>query len=128
MASNSKRNIQTQLIKRRNARRFKKAFVRVVSKQNQVKRVLHCQKYENQQLEFWHPIHFSDEAHIDSYQLSAGYILRPESYGQPYLSENMQMEHFEAAHRLHIAATVSWHHKGVLQFYNNELLPVSVTG
>jgi hypothetical protein len=33
------------------------------------------------------------------------------------------MEHFEAAYRIHIAATVSWHHKGALQFYNDEPLP-----
>jgi len=33
----------------------------------------------------------------------------------------MQMEHFQnTSQRLHIAATISWHHKGTLQFYNDE--------
>ena len=33
----------------------------------------------------------------------------------------MQMEHFDnLSQRLHIAATVSWHHKGAIQFYNDE--------
>jgi hypothetical protein len=52
-------------------------------------------------------IYYSDKAHIDLYYLATEYILRPEGYGQRYLLENMQMEYFKAAFRIHIAATVS---------------------
>lgn len=116
-----KRNVQKQLQKRRKARRFKKAWVRAVSKTNQKKRVLHCQIYKDKPLEFWQTIHFSDEAHIDPSQSRAEYILREE--GTRLEPKNMQMEHFATANRLHLAATISWHHKGNLQFYGNEPVP-----
>jgi len=113
-----KRNLQQQLWKRRKARRYKKAWVRAVSKINQKKRVIHCRQYKDKPLEFWQDKHFSDESHIDPYQLSAEYILREE--GTRLLPKNMQMEHFATVNRLHIATTVSWHHKGELHFYNDE--------
>lgn len=115
-----KRNLQYQLWTRRRARRRKKRWVRAVSKINQGKRVIYCTAYQDKTVEdFWQFIHFSDEAHLDPYQSSAEYILRPD--GEALLPENMQMEHFDnLSQRLHIAATVSWHHKGALQFYNDE--------
>jgi hypothetical protein len=94
--------------------------VRAVSKTNRRKRVIYCTAYQGKTIEdYWQFIHFSDEAHLDPYQSSAEYILRPD--GEALLPENMQMEHFDnLSQRLHIAATVSWHHKGALQFYNDE--------
>jgi hypothetical protein len=114
----SKRTLQQQLLKRRHARKRKKAWVRAVSKINQQKRVVHCIQYQDKLLSFWQNIHFTDEAHIDPYQSSAEWILRPD--GERLLPENMQMEHFDSSYRLHIAASISWHHKGALQFYNDE--------
>jgi hypothetical protein len=114
-----RRNLSKQLYKRRKARRFKKAWVRAVLRINQVKRAIHCKQYRDESVEFWYNKHFSDEAHIDPFQSSAEYILREE--GTRLNPENMQMEHFSNySQRLHIAATISWHHKGELHFYNDE--------
>jgi DDE superfamily endonuclease len=117
----SKRAVEVQLRKRRKARRYKKAWVRAVSKINQKKRVIHCQKYKDENLNFWYNKHFSDEAHIDPSQSSAEWILREE--GTRLNPENMQMEHFDSSFKVHIAATISIHHKGALQFYNDEPAP-----
>src|SRR5208337_4080379 len=85
-----KRNLQTQLRKRRKARRYKKAFVRAVSKINQRKRVEFATLHQGKTIDnFWQYIHFSDEAHIDPYQSSAEYILREE--GTRFEPKNMQM-------------------------------------
>ena len=115
-----KRNLQYQLWTRRRARRRKKAWVRAISKVNQQKRVAYCTAHQGDTIQdYWQYIHFSDEAHIDPYQSSTEWILRPD--GERLLPENMQMEHFDnPSQRLHIAASVSWHHKGALQFYNDE--------
>ena len=113
-----KRNLQLQLWKRRKARHFKKAWCRAISKINQGKRVSHCLKYKDRPLAFWYNMHFSDEAHIDPSQSSTEWILREE--GTRLEPRNMQMEHHPSKIRVHVATTISWHHKGPLHFYNAE--------
>jgi len=115
-----KRNLQVQLWKRRRSRKYKKAFTRAVSKINQKRRVEWCLKYQGISVNrLWQFVHFTDEAHVDPYQSSAKWILREE--GSRYESRNMQMEYFQnPSQRLHLAASISYHHKGELQFYNDE--------
>jgi hypothetical protein len=55
---------------------------------------------------------------IHTSQVRSGFYEKKDPRYEP---ENMQIEHFQnPSQRLHIAATISYHHKGALQFYYDE--------
>lgn len=63
-------------------------------------------------------MHFTDGAHFDPDQTFQERILREED--TRYEPENMQSLPDMKGVKLHIAASISWHHKGSSQFYNDE--------
>ena len=101
------------------AARFKKAKVKTLSQKNERIRVLYGKEHENHTIEnFWQYVHFTDEAHFDPDQTYQERVLREE--GTRYESENMQKMPDMKGVKLHLAASISWHHKGPLTFYNDE--------
>lgn len=114
----SSRTLRRALTSRRNARRYKKAVVRKISDKNKQLRVQYGLEHKDKSMEFWESVHWTDEAHIDPSQVSSQYILREEGtrYDPSNIEERSELKGVE----FHIAASVSWHHKSPLQFYNDE--------
>ena len=69
-------------------------------------------------MDFWCDVHFTDEAHIDPSSVFNQTILREE--GTRYEPENLQEVPKSEGVKLHVAASVSWFHKGPIKFYNDE--------
>ena len=82
-------------------------------------RVAYGYKHKDDTLEkFWAFVHWTDEAHGDLKAQGTGQILREE--GTAYHPENLQpFEDLEGC-TVHVAASVSYHHKSELTFYNDE--------
>lgn len=120
----SKRTLQRAL-QPRQARRYRKAVARAISDKNQGERVQYGKEHKGKTIEdFWQYIHFTDEAHIDPSEFAQEYVLREQ--GTRYEAYNLQKnstqniwQSLDGA-KLHIAASISWHHKSELLFYNDE--------
>ena len=63
-------------------------------------------------------MHFTNEAHFDSNQMFEERVLREKS--TRYETKNLQTMFDMKKIKLHVAASISWHYKGTLQFYNDE--------
>ena len=63
---------------------------------------------------FFQYVHFSDEAYFDPDQTYNQFILREE--GTRYEPENMQSMPDIKGVKLHVAASISWHHKGAFAY------------
>ena len=101
------------------ASRFKKAIVRSISNKNKLLRKQYAESHKTHTVvDYWQYVHFTDEAHFDSDQMFQERTLREE--GTRYEQENMQTMSDMKEVKLHVAASISWHHKGALQFYNDE--------
>jgi hypothetical protein len=101
------------------ASRFKEARVRMLSNKNKQLRVQYAEKHKSHTIEdFWQRVHFTDEAHFDPDQMYEERVLREE--GTRYEPENLQTMPEMKEVKLHVTASISWHHKGALQFYNDE--------
>ena len=120
------RTLQKNLTTRRHyAKRYKMAKVKEISPKNKKERVRYAEKHKDETVQsFWQYVHWIDEAHIDPSMEPRQYILREE--GTRLQSENMQEMKETVGVRYHIAASVSWHHKGLLQFYNDENDPPEI--
>ena len=74
---------------------------------------------------FWQYVNFTDEKHVDPGQVMRERILRKP--GTAFEQENVQeMPNFQGI-TLHLATSISWHHKGRLQWYNDEKHQPEVT-
>lgn len=115
----SKRTIQKYMAKNK-VQRYKKAIVRSISSKNTRQRETYGWDHQGHTIaNFWQFVYFTDECHIDPHQISQAYVLRPQ--GTRYNVENLQQEPLTTTGvKLHLAASVSWHHKSPLQFYNDE--------
>lgn len=102
------------------SRKYKQAFVRKVLSTFQIAaRIAYAEQYVGQSFdECFKYVMFTDEAHIDPTSQRVGQILREE--GTRYDDENIQRRVAKSGSRFHIAASVSWYHKGKLMFYNDE--------
>jgi hypothetical protein len=101
------------------SRRYKKAIVRLISSRNTRQREMYGWDHKHHTVaNFWQFVHFTDECHIDPHQISQAYVLRRQ--GTRYNVENLQEPLISTGVKLHLAASVSWHHKSPLQFYNDE--------
>ena len=99
--------------------RFKKARIRTISQKNMKLRVEYELNHQYHTIDdYWQYVHFIDEAHFDSHQTFEERVLREE--GTRYESKNLQTMPEMKGVKLHVAASISWHHKGALQFYNDE--------
>ena len=99
--------------------RYKKARVSSLSIKNKSLRIQYAKDHELHTMHnFWQHVHFTDETHFDSNQMFDERVLREE--GTRYEPKNTQTMSIMKEVKLHVAASVSWHHKGALQFYNDE--------
>lgn len=114
------RTLQRECKRRRpKAGRYRMAKVKMISEKNKRLRVEYGKRHRDETLKsFWQYIHFTDEAHVDPDQVHSEHILREE--GTRYEAENMQPMPDMKGVKFHFAASISWHHKGKLQFYNDE--------
>ena len=96
--------------------RSKRQKTSKISDTNKAKRKQYGDKYRHETVEsLWQWIHWTDESHIDRAMAVDQYIFREEGN-----SEGLVMEEPTPGHLvLHIAASISWHHKGNLIFYND---------
>jgi hypothetical protein len=93
--------------------------VKDISSKNRKLRVKYDHRHKDETIEFfWQYVHFTNEAHVDSKELYSKRILREED--TRYESQNMQSMFEMKEIKLHFAASVSWHHKSLLIFYNDE--------
>ena len=73
---------------------------------------------------FWQYISYSDEAHYDPDEVSKGRVLR--EIGTRFDADNMQVRPELSGVQVHYSASVSWHHKSDLTFYNDENDPPKI--
>ena len=101
------------------AGRYRMLKVKEISPKNRKLRVEYGHRHKDETIEsFWQYVHFTDEAHADPGELYSKRVLREE--GTRYEPENMQSMPYMKGVKLHFAASVSWHHKSPLIFYNDE--------
>lgn len=120
----SKRALQ-QALQPQRARRYKKAITRCISEKNKGERVQYGKEHKGKTIrDFWEYVHFTDEAHIDPSEFGQGYILREPGtrYEACNLQEQSSQKEWESlgGAKLYIAASISWHYKSPLLFYNDE--------
>ena len=108
----SSRTLRAAFNQRRpRASRFKKVKIRTISEKNKKFRVQYGLDHQHHIVEnFFQYVHFSDEAHFDLDQIYNQFILRKKDI--KYESENMQSMPDMKDVKLHVAAFISWHHKG----------------
>lgn len=105
-----------------NARRYEKPFVSNVSEKNKPLRVQYGQEYEKETIRgFWEWIWFTDEAHYLSLKLQnkAEYELRIPGQERGH---NVATESGLDV-TIHVAAGISYNHKGPLIFYHDPAEP-----
>ena len=101
---------------------FKRPKVKKISVKNKKLRVEYEHRHESETiLSFWQYVTFTDEAHVDPGQIHRTCILREE--GTRLNPDNMQEMPDTQGIKLHMAASISWHKKGPLIFYNDEQDP-----
>jgi hypothetical protein len=99
--------------------RFKKAIIRPISNKNKLLRKQYAETHKmHTVVDFWQYVHFTNEAHFDSNQMFQKQTLREEDI--KYEKKNMQTMSNMKRIKLHVVVSISWHHKGTLQFYNDE--------
>lgn len=104
----------------RGGQKYKQAFVsKLTRSQNTAKRIDYAREHVDQSLdECFKYVVFTDEAHIDPTSQRAGEILRER--GTRYDASNILERRPKSGSKFHIAASISWYHKGKLVFYNDE--------
>jgi hypothetical protein len=97
-------------VRKSRVERYKMTKLRMISHKNKTLRIIYEKKHKNYTIEnFWQYIHFIDETHFDSNQTFQKRILREES--TRYETENMRTLSNMKRIKLHIAVSISWHHK-----------------
>ena len=97
----------------------RKPKVKKISSSNKKIRVRYGEEHQNDNVEsLWQWVFFTDEAHYDPGQISRQNVLREE--GTRLNTENMQEMPDMKGNKLHMAASINWHVKGPLKFYNDE--------
>jgi hypothetical protein len=101
------------------ADQYRMLKVKKISSKNRKLRMKYDHRHKNETIEsFWQYVHFTNETHADPKELYSKRILREED--TRYESENMQSMSDMKKIKLHFAASVFWHHKSFLIFYNDE--------
>lgn len=107
------------------AGRYKMTKVKAISDKNKQLRVEYRLQHENETIYlFWQFVHYTEKAHLDPAECFSKRILREE--GTRFEAKNMQPMPDMKGVKLHFAASIPWHHKGALQFYNDEHDPPPV--
>jgi DDE superfamily endonuclease len=113
------RSLQAAVSRRFNARRTKRPRTKPISKNNKIKRTNYGEEHQKKSIRrFWSRVSFTDESHFNSKDLSnrTGYELRQPGVQPPTIQETDQIQ---LDITLHVAASVSYNHKGIFLFYND---------
>jgi curved DNA-binding protein CbpA len=98
---------------------FKKKIIWSINNKNKLLRKQYAETHKmHTVVDFWQYVHFTNEAHFDSNQMLQKQTLREEDIR--YEKKNMQTMSNMKRIKLHVVVFISWHHKEVLQFYNDE--------
>ena len=101
------------------AQLFVQRQIQEIRPYNEEERMAYALEHKDKTVDnFWQFVHFSDEAHIDPDVICRHRILREK--GTATAPENLQRVPDFGGCKIHIAASVSWHHKSPLVFYNDE--------
>ncbi len=101
------------------AERYRMIKIKKISLKNQKLRVEYDHRHKDETIDsFWQYVHFTNEARLNSNETYSKRILREE--GTRYETRNMQFMLNMKEVKLHFAASIFWHHKSPLLFYNDE--------
>ena len=113
------RTLKRNMIGREHAHPFKRAKVSLLTNKHKAARVQFGKDYQHETVwSHWQFVYFTDEAHFDATEIPRDYVLRRE--GDRYEPENVQQMPDKGGVDLHCAASISWWHKGPIEFYNDE--------
>jgi hypothetical protein len=117
----SKRTIQRNMTNRRNARQYRKIQVKPISLANKRKRVDYGEAYRGRSIkDYWQFVYFTDEAHFRSEELANKSEYEYRQSGTEQRLANLQETTSSSLNvTLHVAAGISWHGKGMFEFYND---------
>jgi hypothetical protein len=110
---------------RAGARRFKKGYTSEISDNNKTKRVEYGEEHKEKTLTgFWQWVWFTDEVHLLSAKLQNAPEYELRFPGQERRKESLkETKSSGLAVTIHIAAGVSYNHKGPLIFYKDPKEP-----
>lgn len=117
------RTLQAEFKACYNAKRYKKLNTKGISKKNKGLRVRYGWEHKGKKIiKFWRRVYFTDEGHFNSKELSnkTEYELRIPGVTPSTIQERDQNP---LDITLHVAAGISYNHKGVFLFYNDPAEP-----
>jgi hypothetical protein len=101
------------------ADRYRMIIVKLINLKNRQLRVEYDHRHVIETMNsFWQYVHFTNETHLNSNKIFAKRVLREQS--TRYEAANMQVMSQMKEIKLHFEASISWHHKSSLIFYNDE--------
>jgi hypothetical protein len=101
------------------ADRYKMTKIRRINVKNELLRQKYdCRHQAETMNSYWQYVHFTNEAYFDSDESYSKRVLREKS--TRYETQNMQIMIDMKKMKLHFEASIFWHHKSSLQFYNDE--------
>jgi hypothetical protein len=118
-------NCTSRIMKRACSRRqlkvdqYRMIIIKLISLKNRQLRVEYDHRHVIETMNsFWQYVHFTNETHLNSNEIFAKRVLREQS--TRYEAANMQVMSQIKEVKLHFEASISWHHKSSLIFYNDE--------
>jgi hypothetical protein len=113
-------SLRKAFARRFHARKFKKRRTTVISKKNKNSRVSYGWRHQKAKITlFWQYVYFTDEAHFNSKDLSfkTKYGLRQPGQQSASIQETYKDDALDVT--VHVAAGISYNHKGIFRFYND---------
>jgi hypothetical protein len=118
------RTLRANLRDRRNASRFKQKSIAPISDKNRDLRIQYGQDHQNKTVrDWWQYVYFTDEAHFNSVDLSYKSQYETRQQGSQPLRRIQPNQKAPLNLTLHVAAGISYNHKGVFTFYKDPYEP-----
>jgi transposase len=118
------RTLQYQCMVQKRAKRFKRRPIVKISNNNKQKRVSYGQQYKKKGvLKWWQYIYFTDEVHFNSADLAYKTQYELRQPGAPLSDQLQEKRQPSLKVTIHLAAGISYNHKGPLIFYNDPQEP-----
>jgi transposase len=117
----SAQSLQWNFAKRLQAQRYKRPITSEISDINKQRRIRYGKAHQSKTLRaFWRYVYFTDECHFNSLDLATKqhYELRQRGSKQR-LQRLQETNHSKLNVTIHVAAGISYDHKGAFVFYND---------
>jgi hypothetical protein len=106
------------------AKRYRKPAVRPISAANKLKRIQYGHRHRQETVRgFWQWVYFTDEAHFNSRELSSKDVYELRLPNSQDRLERLQETPMSINVTIHVAAGISYNHKGAFLFYNDPAEP-----